>query len=482
MESIRRPHPEGIVLGPASGDQVLPLSLYLAESCTPGELARAADVLAATGLEIVESSHARRALVLRAPIARIEEVFGCQLLRLAPDPGFLAPDREPVMPAALGDVATALLGLDTSPAGRRTLITRATPSVSYLPTQVAEAYRFPRTSLAGHHLAIIELGGGLHRDDLAAYFASLGQPAPTVQVIDVDGGVNAPTTPSSADAEVMLDIEIAGSVAQGAAISVYFAPNTEQGFVDAVSIATTSEPAPDAISISWGSPESTWSPAARAQLAAIIAQAAARGVTVTVAAGDQGAADGLNDGLAHVDFPAAAPAALACGGTRLTLTDTGDIASQTVWNDLAIGGGATGGGVSRIFPLPAYQEGFDIPPSIDPGHVRGRGVPDVAANADPDTGYRILVDGSWITVGGTSAVAPLMAALVTCINASTGTRLGLAQDTWYPLAKATQTSDAPAFLEVTSGSNGAYSAHPGWNACAGLGSPIGARLPRRPTP
>jgi kumamolisin len=481
MESVRRPHPEAVLLGSAPAHELLLLSIYLAETCTPEEVKAAADALRAQGLEVVESSSRRHVLVARATVATIEAAFSCRILRLGPEPAFLAPDAEPVLPVPLASLATALLGLDTSPAGRRMLITRATPSVSYTPIQVAEAYRFPSADLTGHHLAIIELGGGLRRDDLAAYFASLGQPTPTVQVIDVDGGTSAPTTPSSADAEVMLDIEIAGSVAHGAAIDVYFAPNTEQGFVDAVSIATTGEPAPDAVSISWGSPETTWSPAGRTQLAAIIAQAAARGVTVTVAAGDQGAADGLSDGLAHVDFPAAAPAALGCGGTRLTLTNTGGIASQTVWNDLAIGDGATGGGVSRIFPLPAYQEGFDVPPSVDPGHARGRGVPDVAANADPDTGYRILVNGNWITVGGTSAVAPLIAALVTRLNAARGTRLGLAQDTWYPLARAAQTSDAPAFLEVTQGSNGAYSAHPGWNACAGLGSPIGERLASGPT-
>jgi len=475
MESIRRPHPDAIPAGRAMPDEILTLSVYVEQATTEAELAAAADALASRGFELIETSLPRRALQLRARIATIEEAFALQMQRFEPAPGFLAPDREPTLPPPLDRMATAVIGLDTSTASRRSLITRATPSQSYLPPEIAAAYQFPQADLTGHRIGIIELGGGLHQEDLVTYFAALGQRAPTIRIVDVDGGTNTPTTPSSADAEVMLDIEIAASVAQGAGVDVYFAPNTEQGFVDAVSVATTNA-RPDAVSISWGSPESTWSPAARSQLATIIAIAATRGITVCVAAGDQGSSDGLADGLAHVDFPASAPAALACGGTRLELTSTGEIASQVVWNDTAIGDGATGGGVSRVFPLPAYQEGFDVPASVDPGHVRGRGVPDVAANADPDTGYRILVDGTWMTVGGTSAVAPLMAALVARINAAQTTRLGLAQSSWYPLAKETRDGPAPAFDEVTIGSNGAYSAHPGWNACSGLGSPIGARL------
>jgi kumamolisin len=198
--------------------------------------------------------------------------------------------------------------------------------------------------------------------------------------------------------------------------------------------------------------------------------AAAMGVTVCVAAGDGGSTDGENDGLNHVDFPASSPNALACGGTTLVASGN-SITSETVWNELANNEGATGGGISDVFPLPSYQNGAGVPPSANPNHNVGRGAPDVSGDADPTTGYVTLVDGQPDVIGGTSAVAPLWAGLIALVNESVGKPVGFVNPLLYQSA-----STAGDFNDVTSGNNGAYSAGPGWDACTGLGSPIGAQV------
>jgi kumamolisin len=158
---------------------------------------------------------------------------------------------------------------------------------------------------------------------------------------------------------------------------------------------------------------------------------------------------------------------LACGGTKLDANGA-TIVSEVVWNELALKDGATGGGVSNVFALPSWQASAGVPkPSVTTG---GRGVPDVAGDADPTTGYTIRVDGDTSVIGGTSAVAPLWAGLVAVANQQLGTQVGFIQPAIYA-AKA-----ASAFNDITQGNNGAFSAGPGWDACTGLGSPIASKL------
>jgi kumamolisin len=301
---------------------------------------------------------------------------------------------------------------------------------------------------------------------LTAYFKTLGIPAPSISAVSVDNGKNAPSTASSADGEVMLDIEVAASVAPGAKIAVYFAPNTDQGFIDAITTAvhdTTNRPS--VISISWGGPESSWTAQSMAALDAACQSAAALGVTITVAAGDDGSTDGGTGN--NVDFPASSPHVLACGGTKLVASGA-TISSEVVWNELASQEGATGGGVSNVFPLPSWQANANVPASS--ASAGGRGVPDVAGDADPSTGYTIRVDGETEVIGGTSAVAPLWAGLIAVANQQLGSPVGFVQPALYA-AKA-----AAAFNDITQGNNGAFSAGPGWDACTGLGSPIAEKL------
>jgi kumamolisin len=253
---------------------------------------------------------------------------------------------------------------------------------------------------------------------------------------------------------------VAGSIANGARLAVYFAPNTDQGFIDAITTAVhDTANKPSVLSISWGGPESSWAQASVTALDDACQSAAALGVTITVASGDNGSSDGVTDGQNHVDFPASSPHVLACGGTELIGSGT-TIESETVWND-GTQGGASGGGFSTLFPLPAWQSSAGISGS-------GRGVPDVAGDAAPESGYNILVDGEQEVVGGTSAVAPLWAALIAMINQMKGAPVGFVNAALY--------ADAQDFHDITQGNNGSYSAAPGWDACTGLGSPDGQEI------
>ncbi|MEO6880358.1 MAG: S53 family peptidase, partial [Mycobacteriaceae bacterium] len=432
-----------------------------------------------TGLGLqVRSVHAdSRRVRVGGTAQRLSQVFGTSLRAARSSGAAEAAHRHRTgglsVPAALDGVVVAVLGLDDRPQARslaRTVAPRAV-SASYTPPELGTVYRFPvGTDGTGQTVAIVELGGGYDQTDLDTYFAGLSITGPQVTAVGVDGATNVPGgDPSGADGEVLLDVEVVGALAPGAALLVYFAPNTDAGFLDAVSEAAHANPAPVAISISWGQSEDAWTAQARNALDAAMADACALGVTVTVAAGDDGSTDRATDARSHVDFPAASPHALACGGTRLDADPrTGAVRSETVWDEGA-GKGATGGGVSDAFALPTWQQRIGVPAAAavraSPGS--GRGVPDVAAVADPATGYQVRVDGKDLVIGGTSAVAPLWAALLARLAQATGRTFGLIQPVLYGTVGPGEV--APGFRDVTVGNNGAYAAGPGWDACTGLG-------------
>ena len=425
-------------------------------------------------LEVHTVDRGRRTVSLRGTVEAMARAFGVRDVGLFEHPtagAYRARSGPLTVPAELGGVITGAFGIDERPQAMPHIRRHAAPSVatSYTPTQVARAYNFPTAvNGAGQTVGTIELGGGFSQGDLATYFTNLGLAAPSVSAVGVDGGTNSAGTDQNADGEVMLDIEVVGAVASGAKIVVYFAGNTDQGFVDAISTAVHDQTnKPSVVSISWGGPEDSWTQQARAQMEQVFLEGAALGVTVTVAAGDNGSSDGVNDGKQHVDFPASAPHALACGGTSLRVT-SGHITSETVWND-GPGGGAGGGGVSTEFPVPSYQSSAKVPDNVDT-HQPGRGVPDVAGDADPQTGYSILADGQRQTIGGTSAVAPLWAGLTALMNESLGKPVGFLQPQLYAA------STREGFRDITQGNNGDYQAGPGWDACTGLGSPNGTAL------
>lgn len=477
--------PDDLVTGPSTLSRE---ELQARHGTDPADVALIRDVLGRFGLEVTGADPGTRRVTVAGPIAAFSQAFGASLsLVSAPHPaagGSTVRHRYRTgglrVPAELDGVVLAVLGLDDRPQAapqiRRPAAANAAAAApaSYTPVQVAQAYGFPPgTDGTGHTIAIIELGGGFGTADLDSYFSGLGIATPSVTAAGVDGASNvAGQDPQGADGEVLLDIEVAGAAAPGASQVVYFAPNTDRGFVDAVTTAVHANPTPTVVSISWGQSEDAWTGQGRTALDQAFADAAALGVTVTVAAGDNGSGDRVNDGNPHADFPASSPHALACGGTSLRLGHSGAIASETVWNDGA-GGGATGGGVSDVYPLPSWQASAGVPGNAGTNKA-GRGVPDVAGNADPQTGYRVLVDGQAQVVGGTSAVAPLWAALICRLAQATGQSFGLMQRLLY--AGVTAGVAAPGFRCIDTGNNGAYQACLGWSPCTGLGVPDGSAL------
>jgi len=454
-----------------------------AHGAHPDDLARVREFALRSQLEVRTEAVGPRLVRLSGTVERFEQAFGISLERWAFSGGAYRGRTGPIqIPPELDQVVVGVFGLDDRPQAQTHFRRRRTPAASdrvYTPAQVAAAYAYPTGSDGtGVTIGFLELGGGFSDADLHAYFRGQGIVPPALTAVSVDGAQNTPTgDPSGPDGEVQLDLEVAGSVAPGAALVAYFAPNTDAGFLDGLSAAVHDTiRRPDVISISWGGPEPSWTAQARSALNSVCADAAVMGVTVLAAAGDGGASDGVEGGPRVVDFPASSPYVLACGGTRLVL-DGAAISSEVVWNDLAEGAGATGGGVSEAFPLPPYQTAPPVP--VAPNGREGRGVPDVAGNADPATGYAVQVDGTAAVYGGTSAVAPLWAALVARCNQARGAPLGFLNPTLYG------PSVAETFHDITSGNNQGYTAGPGWDACTGWGSPNGTRmlaaLPRPPS-
>jgi kumamolisin len=436
------------------------------------DLAAVRNFAAANGLLVVLEHAARRTVVLSGTVAQFEAAFNVELKLMRHDSCSYRGRTGCVnLPDSLSGIVEAVLGLDSRPQAEPHFRVRpaASNATSFTPTQVASLYAFPQSSGAGQCVAIIELGGGFRPADLDAYFKGLSVSSPTVLAVSVDHAQNTPTGDTNGpDGEVMLDIEVVGAIVPQAKIAVYFAPNTDAGFLDAITTAihdTTNKPS--VISISWGGPESSWTSQAMTAMDEAFQAAATLGITVCVASGDNGSSDGVTDGVDHVDFPASSSFALACGGTSLKATPS-SISGEVVWNDGA-NGGASGGGVSSFFATPNWQSALSVT-STQGGRtpLSKRGVPDVAGNADPETGYQVRVDGANAVIGGTSAVAPLWAALITRLNQLSGKSAGLISPQIYQTPKS--------FRDITSGNNGDFAAASGWDACSGLGSPDGAAL------
>lgn len=458
----------------------------------PAEIGRVEAFAREHGLEVLVSEVAERRVVLAGSAAQLSATFDVSLRRYEiGGTKFRGRTGSVTIPASLATIIEGVFGLDDrpqarphfrvlAPAGAGDLAAGSSGAVqpaatselttrSFSPPQVARLYDFiSGVDGTGESIALIELGGGLRPADLDVYFKGLGVPRPLVTTVSVDGGRDDPTTADSADGEVMLDIEVAGSVAPGAKIVVYFAPNTDRGFLDAITKAvhdTTHNPS--VISISWGGPESSWTAQAMRAMDAAFVDAALLGVTVACASGDNGSDDRVGDGRAHADFPASSPNVLACGGTRVAGSTT-VITDERTWNDGALGG-SSGGGISDVFDPPPYQAGARVQKSANPGGRVGRGVPDVAGDASPASGYAVRVDGRDMVIGGTSAVAPLYAGLVALLNEELGRPVGFLNPALYRVAAGT-------IHDITEGNNGAYSAGVGWDACTGLGRIDGTRL------
>jgi len=454
------------------------------------DLAAVAAFAARFGLVVVEQRKASGSVVLSGFAAQFEKAFDVELYHYEHDHGTYRGRVGFVrIPADLHGIIVGVFGLDNRPfAHPHNLRARAglsAESTTFNPQDLAALYNFPTgVNGSGQTIGIIELGGGYRPTDLKTYFKNLNVTVTgTLTAVSVDNGANQPG--GDADDEVMLDIEVASAVAPGANIAVYFTPDTtDKSFLDAVDNAVHDQAnAPSVISISWGGPETGTTDSFSTQIDETMQAAAALGITVCVASGDNGAADeGPNewDGLAHADSPASSPHVLAVGGTRI-LAQGGKRQNEQVWNQDSTDTqddsfGSSGGGISEVFPVPSWQAQLTLPPSANPGAGPGRGIPDVAADADPASGYNVRVDGKNLVIGGTSAAAPLWAALIALVNQQKGRRVGFINPTLYANA-----GGAP-FNPITSGDNKVGSKDVGypsgspWNACTGLGTPNGQEV------
>lgn len=349
---------------------------------------------------------------------------------------------------------------------------RGAAGESYTPNQLAALYSWPTPSNPGQGqtAGIIELGGAYSTSDMATFLRTIGvTPSASVTIVSVDGATQVPD-PGGADVEVMLDAEVIAALCPYGSLRVYFAPNTAQGFVDAILQAV--KDGVDVISISWGQAENEWAASDLESMASAIAEAFASGIPVCVASGDNGSADAQNNVVAITDFPASS-LSVSCGATSLPGSN---LANETIWNNAE---GASGGGVSHVTAEQSYEVGY-VPMSVDSPSYTGHGVPLVAMNGDPSTGYVVVADGETIVVGGTSCVAPMMAALIMLIQQTMGSIANNLLEVLWSFR------GTPAFRQITNGNNGSYSTTVGtgtgeaptslYNCCSGLGVPVGNEL------
>lgn len=335
---------------------------------------------------------------------------------------------------------------------------------TFTPVELAAIYNFPsQLNGEGQAIGLIELGGGFDTTRLATYFKDLGVAMPSIVTVSVDGAKNSPDGPNGADGEVQGSIEIVGAAAPGARIVVYFAPNTDQGFVDAINRAASDSNHVTALAITWGAPESTWNSSAMQAMNTAFRMAATHGVTVLASSGDAGSTDGT--GGQAVDFPASSPWVTAVGGTHLHVSGM-KITSETVWND---GTSAGGYGVSVKFPLPSWQQ--EIAPPKSASGFAGRAVPDVSIDASPRTGFKLAVDGRYEILGGTAMAAPFWAALIARLNQGLGKSVGYLNVQLYE-----KLGPAGVFRSVPLSQQGGVPEKAKWSSQTGWGSPDGQKL------
>lgn len=464
--SHREDPADSVFVGEPASDEIIQLTLLLKrrnpalepdpmnEHLSSDKLAQVhgADALDIQAVEAFASEHhlcvarihpGSRSIALTGRLSAMATAFGADLALRQVDGKILRTRQGSLyLPESLQGRVVAVLGFDQRPVAgtRHKFQPRVAGSVAYTPPQVAQAYAFPANTGLNQTVALIELGGGFHNSDLQSYWKQLGLPNVSTIAVSVDGAQNTPTgDPNGPDGEVALDIEIAGAVAPSAHIAVYFGPNTDQGFLDAINAAIHDQVRkPSVISISWGAAESEWTPQAMNAFNAAFHDAALLGISVCAASGDSGSSDGESDANVHVDFPASSPWVLGCGGTTL-VAHGAKIKSETVWNN-GTNGGSTGGGVSSHFSRPAYQAHVNVPHPTGTVNPNGRGVPDVAGVADPNTGYTVLFDGTEGVIGGTSAVAPLWAGLIALCNEELGKNVGWFHRALYGTLRRTRRS------------------------------------------
>jgi subtilase family serine protease len=454
----------------------------------------------ASGLTVVGTHPNRLVLDVEGPSASVERAFGVHLLRfLAPDGRlFRAPDAAPSIPAALSGRLQGVIGLDDAAVWRPhyrlpqmpvggffdafggggpvlTPFSGSGPGGGLSPSDIKTAYSLSGTTLngSGQTLGLFELDG-YTASDVTSYENFFSLRHVPLQNVLVDGVSGIPSG-GGGPAEVTLDIELQIALAPGASkVIVYEGPNSTAGVVDTYNRIATDNLAKQ-VSTSWGLPESANSATVRNSENTIFQQMAAQGQTIYAASGDSGAFD--NGSTLSVDDPASQPFMVGVGGTRLTTGTGAAYTSERTWNGGSVSAGAGGGGKSVIWPIPSYQSG--VVSAASQGSTTMRNVPDVALDADPNTGYSIVFQGNFFLFGGTSCAAPLWAAFTALVNQQRvlngTTPLGFANPPLYAIGKgARYTTD---FHDIADGStNLFFPAVTGYDLATGWGTFKGASL------
>ncbi|MFI0720643.1 protease pro-enzyme activation domain-containing protein [Streptomyces sp. NPDC021224] len=426
------------------------------------DVKKVTDYLRAQGLTVGAVHSGNLLIDARGTAAQLQKAFGTTLSTWkdsASGRSFYANDAAPSLPGSLGALVSDVSGLNSrnqlhhqAPSA---VAPRNGPGGGYTPAQIKGGYNVSGTYTgSGQQIALLEFDG-FQQSNITTYDShyGLGSSAPTVQ--KVSGG-SGPL--GGGQIEVELDIEVLNAIAPAAKVTVFEGPNSDAGEVDTYqAIVDSGIPV---TSISWGLAETERTSSNISAVDAVFAQGAAEGLSFFAASGDSGSDDAGNGGTS-VDYPASDPYVTGVGGTTLTVTSANAWSRETAWS----GGG---GGKSGVFTIPSWQ----TPVQKSQGGGK-RQVPDVAALANPSPGVSIYSEGSWGQVGGTSAAAPEWAAFAALYNqqaaAAGKARLGFANPALY---KASGTG----FHDVTSGSNGAYSAASGWDFTTGWGSYNAATL------
>jgi hypothetical protein len=493
---------------PPGYDYFLKVPPHRRQRVPNGEFARRygaapADIAQITGfakshqLTVVAVNEAGRTVKLRGTAAHMGEAFAVEFARYehTVDRGRGQKRTETYrgrqgfvyVPAALHSIIVGVFGLDSRGLGRRAGNPEPPHTGTLDVSTVARLYNYPTNSAAGQTIGILSFGG-YEASDITSYFAGIGATAPVITDIDIDGTINS----GGADGETTQDIQIAAAFAPGAAINVYFFDWSTSGqmhWVDALTRVAHPEAGDTPCTVLSSSDYITDGDdaggldfgATLAQIAAIdlaLQDCAIQGVTVCFCTADFGSAARIGDGQAHTCFPASDPWVLAVGGTTIGNIN-GNSFDEYVWNDPQAGNwGTTGGGVSRYFPVPGYQSEIAIPASISQPAFRGRGIPDVAGNANVNSGYNLILGGSASVGNGTSASTPQWAGLIAVINAALGVNLGFVNPAIYALGSSVFRDIVPGAGPADNGNSGVagYPAGPGWDACTGWGSPNGQAL------
>jgi hypothetical protein len=457
------------------------------------------------GLAVVETNAARRTVVVRGTVEQMNRAFGVDLgayeLSVMPHRGgesqqerYRGREGMIYIPSALDLVVVGVFGLDNRSIGGRNGAEPPNTTTVTVPT-VAGLYNYPTNSAAGQTIGIFSLDG-YDTADITSFYGTLpaSYTAPTITDVLIGGATN---SGSDLFGEITQDIDLASAFAPGAGISVYLNNGGEQGWVDTLSRVAHPDPTDTPCSVfsssyflsdgddASGMATRSVTTAMINAIHAALQDAAIQGVTVVIASGDRGTDSGVGDGHVHVQYPASDPWVLSVGGTTIGNVN-GSSFDEYVWNDpdadpYHSNWGTTGGGVSAFFPVPAYQSGVAVPASLDDSTHHGRGVPDVAGNANIASGY----SGVYVTGkspqqpgNGTSAAAPQWAGLIAVMNAALGVNVGFVNPAIYALGGAGFRDIVPGSGPADNANSGApgYPAGIGWDACTGWGSPDGQAL------